>query len=205
VAWHQAAIFPSNGKPFVMANSLAAVPAGGYAVSATLNGGYFMMPAFTGDVSDAHLSAWALPDGRIPAEGCNPLPPALPPAAGGPPPPLAVRIDVKAATDGKAVNPGERGLVDVALFSAPGFDAASVDLSSLRLGGASPKANPDGKVVVNRRDVDRDGLPDLVVRFRPEPDRYGAPVPATLTGRTAAGRAFAGTDTVTWKGPGARR
>jgi hypothetical protein len=116
-----------------------------------------------------------------------------------------VRIDVKPGTEKAEVNPGNRGLVEVALFSAADFDAASVDLATLRFAGASPKANPDGKVVVNRRDVDRDGLPDLVVRFHPVPDRFGTLVAEALSGRTVDGREFVGTDVVLWKEGGRGR
>jgi beta-glucanase (GH16 family) len=63
---------------------------------------------------------------------------------------------------------GGNGLIPVTLLSSGGFDALSIDHTSVTLGNAS-EAHVDKKTGLARRhveDVDNDGAPDLVLHFR---------------------------------------
>jgi hypothetical protein len=50
----------------------------------------------------------------------------------------------------------------VAIISNNGFDAASVDLNTVRFGATGTEASP---ILIARRDFDRDKDSDLVLRF----------------------------------------
>ncbi|WP_176993348.1 OmpL47-type beta-barrel domain-containing protein [Nonomuraea jiangxiensis] len=94
------------------------------------------------------------------------------------------------------------GEVPVALLSADGVDATAIDPATVRLGGGTPVAQGDGGPLTSTVDVDRDGRPDLVLRFDKERlTRDGGLGPATkalaVTGSLRDGRAFESSAAVT--------
>lgn len=112
---------------------------------------------------------------------------------------LQVAIDVKPGSADNPVNPGAKGTVPVAILSAAGFDAATVDVSTIRLGpGAAAVAlRPNGTYHSGLEDVNGDGLQDLVVHV----DVQALALTATttsleLTGALGDGTAIAGSDAI---------
>jgi hypothetical protein len=76
-----------------------------------------------------------------------------------------VNIDIKPGHDEVTpINPQARGAIPVALLSSPSFDALQADRTSLRFGETGDE---DSLVRCerHRRDVNHDGLPDLVCYF----------------------------------------
>jgi hypothetical protein len=82
------------------------------------------------------------------------------------------------------------GIIQIALLAAGDFDVTQVDLSSLRVHRAAP-------VSATWLDVDRDGVPDLVVSFRASDVKLSGPVPQVhLTGWLNNSQAFFGEENV---------
>src|SRR5215470_18505020 len=77
-------------------------------------------------------------------------------------PPVQARMDLLPGDPTNALELGNRGTVEVALLSAPDFDATHVDPLLLRLAGA-PVTRRHGGGLATVQDVDGDGLDDLVV------------------------------------------
>jgi hypothetical protein len=105
---------------------------------------------------------------------------------------LAAAIDIRPGSSRNRVNPFARGVVDVALFGAEGFDVAQVDLASLGFG-------PDAAPAVHSRhdDVDGDGRVDLVTRHRiPQTGLAPGDVEGCLSGRMLDGTPLGGCDAV---------
>lgn len=82
---------------------------------------------------------------------------------------VGVRIDVLPGSARNLVPPRSRGNLPVALFGSSEMPVASLDLSSLTLSGATVAASPHGSFQASTKDVDGDGIMDLVVHF----DREG--------------------------------
>ena len=79
---------------------------------------------------------------------------------------LEATIDIKPGWDPNTVNPRNRGRIPVAILSTKDFDASSqVDQNSLTFGSTG---NEESLVSCNRRprDVDGDGLKDVMCYFR---------------------------------------
>ena len=91
---------------------------------------------------------------------------------------LETTIDIKPGWDPNTVNPRNRGRIPVAILSTKDFDASSqVDQNSLTFGSTG---NEESLVSCNRRprDVDGDGLKDVICYFKDSIDwvpmcRYG--------------------------------
>jgi hypothetical protein len=83
-----------------------------------------------------------------------------------PPPPesLTVSIDIKPGSSVNSINLGSNGVVPVAIFSTPTFDARQLDPQSIDLAGAHVKLKGKGTYQTSVQDVNGDGLPDLVVQ-----------------------------------------
>lgn len=112
----------------------------------------------------------------------------------GPSDARAVAIDIKPGSDPNAINPKSQGVVPVALRGAAGFDVRQVDVATVRLGpGEAAPQKPEGRY----EDVNRDGLPDLVLHFPTQAIGLRCWDTALfLTGRLRDGTAIVGSDAV---------
>jgi hypothetical protein len=103
---------------------------------------------------------------------------------------IYVSIDVNPDRFPNRINLRSRRAVRVAVLSTPTFAADRIVVDTLRFAGASPVRSA-------LRDVNRDGLVDLVVRFRARELRLTPDsTAATLTGETSSGATITGTDSV---------
>jgi hypothetical protein len=74
-----------------------------------------------------------------------------------------VAIDIRPRSDANKINPNSIKNINVAIFSANGFDATTVDPNTVRFGATGTEAAP---IHVALRDINEDGLFDMVVRFQ---------------------------------------
>jgi hypothetical protein len=110
---------------------------------------------------------------------------------------IPVDIDIKPGSDSNPINPDSKGLVPVAIFSSPEFDATQVDPTSISLAGAGVAVRGKDKLMAHEEDVNNDGLIDLVVQV--ETQNFtdlsdGGTV--ELAGATFGGQAVVGYDEV---------
>ena len=113
------------------------------------------------------------------------------------PAPTAITIDIKPGSDPNPINQGSNGLVPVAIFSRPEFDATQVDPTSVSLAGATVAVRGKGKSMAHEEDVNGDGLVDLVVQVETQGfDDLGSGGIVQLTGTTFGGEAIVGYDVV---------
>ena len=103
-----------------------------------------------------------------------------------------VMIDLKPGNRRNVINPYSKGRLWIAIVSDETFDALQVDRATVALGPG--EASPDRYRV---KDVNRDRLPDLMLRFRtPEVGLQCGDTEVELTGETYAGDNIIGTDAV---------
>jgi hypothetical protein len=107
---------------------------------------------------------------------------------------LTVAIDIKPGSDTNRINPNSHGKIPVAILTTETFDATTVDPRSVRFG-------PDGAKAVQKKgqikDVNDDGEPDLVLRFRIQATGIQCgETSASLTGKTVAGEPIKGSDAI---------
>jgi hypothetical protein len=117
--------------------------------------------------------------------------------------PVNVTIDIKPGSDRNSVNLGSQGVVRVAILSTSTFDAATVDPASINLSGAYEKQKGKGTLMASYKDVNRDGLLDLVVHVETqslslaESTATAESTPkVTLTGTTYDGTIITGSDSI---------
>jgi hypothetical protein len=107
---------------------------------------------------------------------------------------MLVSVDVRPRRDANRINPNSSQNINVAVFSAKGFDATTLDPNTVRFGGTGTEAAPINNA---RRDVDGDGRQDLVARFRiQELGIQCGDTSATLTGQTSSGFAIVGSSPI---------
>ena len=76
---------------------------------------------------------------------------------------VEVDIDIKPGSDTNSINIGSAGVIPVAILSSATFDAATVNPDTIALAGARVKVmGKSDKYLCSERDVNGDGLPDLV-------------------------------------------
>jgi len=112
--------------------------------------------------------------------------------------PLDVDIDVKPGNDLNPINIGSNGVIPVAILSSDSFNALTVKVHSIRLGGNGVAIRgKSGNLLAREKDVNRDGLDDLLVHIETEgfedPGESGIVI---LTGETFDGIPIEGTDSV---------
>jgi hypothetical protein len=112
-----------------------------------------------------------------------------------------VSIDVRPGDPANHLNPGSHGLLPVAVLSTEEFDATSVDPETVTLNGARVARRGNGDPHTSSRDVDSDGIADLLLYFRMS-DLVLADGDADLwlDGRTKERKRIRGHDTVTLSG-----
>ena len=64
------------------------------------------------------------------------------------------------------INTRSHADIPVVIFSSPALDATQIDPSTLRFAGAPVDKDPHGHYRISTRDVNGDGLPDLIAHFR---------------------------------------
>jgi hypothetical protein len=142
-------------------------------------------------------------DGGDPVPTPDPVP--LPVPSPGPDlDPVSVTIDIKPGSDQNSVNLGSNGVVRVAILSTSTFDAATVDPASINLSGAYEKQKGKGTLMASYKDVNRDGLLDLVIHVQTQTLSLAESTTATtestpkvtLTGITYNGTIITGSDTI---------
>lgn len=110
---------------------------------------------------------------------------------------LEVAIDIKPGSFPNSINIGSSGVVPVAILSAPGFDATTVDPSTVTLASAPVKLRGRGTPQASEQDVNGDGLDDLVVQVETEAlDLESEDTDAVLEGFTFGGTEIRGVDSV---------
>lgn len=115
----------------------------------------------------------------------------------GDPSALAVAIDIKPGDPDNAINLGSGGNTPVAILSAAGFDATTIDPLSLSLASAPVRLKGKGTPQVAFEDVNGDGLLDLVAHMDTSAfDVSFAAKAAVLEGMTYNGLAIRGSGPV---------
>jgi len=104
-----------------------------------------------------------------------------------------VSIDIKPGSDPNSINPGEQGVIPVAILTTEDFDAATVDPETVVFAGAQPTHYALENVDRKKRDKDL----DLIVHFNTqETDIAPGNDAACLTGQTWDGVPIIGCDSV---------
>ncbi len=102
------------------------------------------------------------------------------------------------------INMKSRGLITVAIFGSDTFDVADVDVATLAFGPSA--AAPAHKAGGHQKDVNRDGLADLVSHYWTQETGIAfGDTEACLTGETLDGTPFEGCNTVEVLGPNGGR
>ena len=96
------------------------------------------------------------------------------------------------------VNPNSRGLLTVTILTRDGFDATTIDPTTVRLGKSGTEAAP---VDFNRKDVNSDGQPDILLQFRIQDSGIQCgDTSVSITGQTLNGIPIQGSDSITTVG-----
>jgi hypothetical protein len=107
---------------------------------------------------------------------------------------MLVSIDIRPKKDANRINPNSSKNINVAIFSANGFDATTVDPNTVHFGATGTEAVP---VHFTRTDIDGDGDLDMLLRFQIQ----GAGIKcgdtsATLTGQLSSGLSIIGSSPI---------
>lgn len=110
---------------------------------------------------------------------------------------IQVDIDIKPGSDLNEINLGSQGVIPVAILSSACFDARMVVPETVELGGAGVAVRGKGsKFMAHEKDVNGDGLVDLVVQVETEnldPNGFQDGI-VVLTGETYDGEFIEGSD-----------
>jgi Thrombospondin type 3 repeat len=110
---------------------------------------------------------------------------------------IDVQIDIKPGSAVNSISLGSNGVVPVAIFSTPAFDARSVNPITVLLAGANVKVKGKGTPMASFQDVNGDGLMDLVVHVSTDAfELTGGDTKAFLQGKTFGGAQVIGSDSV---------
>jgi hypothetical protein len=146
-----------------------------------------------GDYGYNGFSPWAVAEGNIDNVVLSVVPePAIP-----------VGIDIKPGSYPNAINLSSQGLTPVAILSAVGFDARTVNPATVSLSGALVAMRGKDKYMAHEEDVNKDGLVDLVVQVvtcdidTAKLQQDGDVIYAVLTGSTVDGTVIEGEDEIT--------
>lgn len=113
---------------------------------------------------------------------------------------MEIKIDVKPRRHNVArINLRKKRKVKVAILGEDGFNVANIDQSSLTFGAYGDEKTLR-KCKRRLRDVNGDGVPDLVCKFRLRDTGFDADsTDAVLKGRTKGGKQFQGRDRISVK------
>ena len=112
---------------------------------------------------------------------------------------LDPELDIRPRSDRNHIQASSRAKVPVALLGSESFDVESVDVGTLLFGPEG--AQPTGRRPSKLKDVNRDGIDDLLLKFRANETGLGEDdVEACLEGPTDAGQAFMACDAVEVQG-----
>jgi len=107
---------------------------------------------------------------------------------------VAVLIDIKPNAFPNRINPRSKDKIPVAVLTTGGFDAATVDPTTVRFGATGAEASPVKSAL---KDVDGDGDKDLLLHFKTNQTGIACgDTSALLTGETFGGQAIAGSDSI---------
>ncbi|MBI1749863.1 MAG: hypothetical protein HYR59_04295 [Acidobacteria bacterium] len=81
---------------------------------------------------------------------------------------MRVEIDIKPDSFPNSINLGSGGTVPVAIFSSPSFDARTIDPLTVSLAGANIALKGKGTPMVSFKDLNGDGLLDMVIHVETE-------------------------------------
>ena len=110
---------------------------------------------------------------------------------------VTVTIDIKPGSFPNSINLGSGGNVPVAIFSAPDFDATTVDPETVTLASAHVRLKGKGTPMFSFEDIDEDRLLDIVVQINTESLQLTeGDVEAVLEGVTFDGLNIQGADSV---------
>lgn len=93
---------------------------------------------------------------------------------------IEVEIDIKPGSNPNSINPHSKGVIPVAILTTDDFNAATVDVETVRFG-------PDGAQAEHwaLEDVDNDGDEDIILHFRTQDTGIRAgDTEAELAGKT---------------------
>ncbi len=110
---------------------------------------------------------------------------------------IEVSIDIRPGNPNNRINLQSNGLLPVAIFSTPEFDATTIDPATVTLAGAAIRVLRNGRHLVARVDRNRDGIRDLLAFFPiSELELTVQDQTAVLRGRTVDGTRIRGEDSV---------
>jgi len=111
---------------------------------------------------------------------------------------IGIAIDIKPGSFPNSINPGNNGVIPVAILTTAAFDAATVDPATVRFGAEGTETSPQHSSL---QDVNGDGRADLVLQFPTQNTGIVCgTTSAKLTGRTIGGFDLSGTDSVNTAG-----
>src|SRR5207247_4828874 len=111
-----------------------------------------------------------------------------------PPPPLQIALDISRGTFPNHTHPKSRKNIAVAIRTTATFNATTVNAATVRFGATGTEAAP---VKYALKDVDKDGAPDMLLRFKTRDTGIGCgKTSASLTGETVGGQALQGSDAI---------
>ncbi|MBW2542497.1 MAG: VCBS repeat-containing protein, partial [Deltaproteobacteria bacterium] len=124
-------------------------------------------------------------------------------------PVVCPKIDIEPASESNPVNPKSRGVISVAILGSENFAVSDIDLTTLAFGPDAAATSHDltkpGAFEDHLRDVNADGLTDLVSHYRIENTGIdGDETEACLVGKTLDGTPFKGCDAIRVLGAGPR-
>ncbi len=110
---------------------------------------------------------------------------------------VKVKIDIKPDSFPNSINLKSRGVIPVAVFGTSEFHVNSIDTVTVTLSGAPIKLAASGKPLFSIKDVDGDGIVDLVAHMNSDDLRLNSSdTTATLVGKTLGGIAIYGIDSI---------
>ena len=110
---------------------------------------------------------------------------------------IEVSIDIRPGNPNNRINLQSNGLLPVAIFSTPEFDATTIDPATVTLAGAAIRTLRNGRRLVLRVDRNRDGIRDLLAFFPiQELELTVQNQTAVLRGRTVDGTRIRGENSV---------